>query len=256
MVEHFGVDEVRGESLGPRWNVAPSMPVTAVLSAKGRVPGDGPRRVLDTLRWGLVPSWAKDPSAGRRLVNARAETMATAPSFRSALARRRCLLPADGFYEWRSGGGGQRQAFLARPGTGDPLALAGLWEVWRDAEGVVLRSCTIVTTWANRVMAPIHGRMPVIVPPDGWSLWLADRSLSGDELAALVRPAPEEAVEPVAVGKAVNSVRNDGPELVEPLAPRDSSDTPERDLSGPPSQHDPPGAPTAPGGLVGWSCGP
>ncbi len=202
-------DEAR--ALPPRWNVAPTQDVTVVL------PHEGGRRV-ESLRWGLVPAWATSPAIGSRLINARAETVATTPAFRVAIRRRRCLIPADGFYEWRREGR-RRQPFLAQPTGNGPMAFAGLWSLWRDPEADEwLRSCAIVTTTPNAVLAGLHDRMPVVLPPDAWAPWL-DTDTEAGEVRAMLRPAPDDALRLVPVSPLVNDVRNEGARLVEPVVP-------------------------------------
>ena len=191
----------------PDWNVAPTKPVAAVLVRSGR-------RTLTKLRWGLVPSWASDPSVGSRMINARLETAAEKPAFRDALAARRCLLPADGWYEWQARPDGQRQPHYLAPPDGHVLALAGLWEVWRDAEGRPLRSTTIVTGPAPTDLADIHDRAPVVVPPELWDAWL-DPELT--DAAGLLAPTRTGVVVPRPVSDAVGDVRSNGPQLVEPV---------------------------------------
>jgi len=211
-------EEVASRPEPPRWNVAPTARIYAVVGS--------PRR-LEARRWGLVPSWAKDPSVGRRHVNARAEGLADRPAYRSALARRRCLIPADGFYEWSrppAEAGSQRRPpaqpffFGPRDGSG-PLALAGLWEAWRDGEGSVLLTATIVTTAANRVVGQVHDRMPAILGPEAWSAWLDTDTVGPSDARALLGPAPDELLVAWPVGPAVNSPRNEGPGLLEPAGP-------------------------------------
>src|SRR2546423_11226870 len=155
------------EDLGPRWNAAPTLPVLAVAVSRTA----GTRR-LGTFKWGLVPSWAKDPSVGNRMINARAGTTADKPAYRNALERRRCLIAADAFYEWKD-----KKAWAFARADGQPMAFAGLWEVWwdptdRDRQSPPLRTCVIVTTEANEVVAPLHERMPVVLPPEAWDEWL------------------------------------------------------------------------------------
>ena len=211
----FGVDEVAGGEPEARWNVAPSQQVFAVLCSR-----DGETRRLGTLKWGLVPSWAKDPSVGNRLINARAETAGSAPSFRSAFERRRCLVPANGFFEWRHDPGPKRtrgHPFFARPADGSMLALGGVWEVWHGPDERVLRTVAIVTTIANDETSRVHDRMPVIVGPDDWARWLAPEPLEPEAAGALLRPARGGLLELVAVSDLVNSPKNDSPELIEPI---------------------------------------
>jgi putative SOS response-associated peptidase YedK len=219
----FEVEEVRTEPLPDRYNVAPTLDVYAV-AVRGRNTEIGPRRALGTFRWGLVPSWAKDPAVGNRMINARAEALESKPAFRSALVRRRCLIPADAFYEWqlrtdRAGGPAGKLPYLIRRRDGQPMAFAGLWEVSKNPaqpDADPLRTCAIVTTSANELMAPIHGRMPVVLAPEDWSAWL-DTSSDPAVAATLLVPAPSEWFEAYPVGSLVNNVRNDGPELIEPL---------------------------------------
>jgi putative SOS response-associated peptidase YedK len=209
---------------GGRYNVAPTDPATIVVEK-------GERRALGTYRWGLVQHWAHDASAAARHINARAETLATSGAFRESFARRRCIVPADGFYEWRRQtasatdgvavrGPARRQPFLIRhPGGGDPLAFAGLWSGWKDpASGEIRRTFTIVTTAANELMAPLHDRMPVILPRAAWGRWLDPGLEDIGELQGLLVPAPDHELETFPVEPLVNNVRNDGPALIVPLA--------------------------------------
>ncbi|HEX7473638.1 MAG TPA: SOS response-associated peptidase [Candidatus Limnocylindrales bacterium] len=215
---------------GGRFNVAPTDPVSIVVEKDDR-------RAITAYRWGLVPFWAKDISIGSRLINARAETLASSNAFRESFARRRCLVPADGFYEWRRDPG-RRQPFVIHRLDGAPLAFAGLWSGWRDkATGEVLRTMTIVTTGANALMTPIHDRMPVVLAPEAWSRWL-DPSLEDiAELQGLLVPAPDEGLEAYPVETLVNNVRNNGPELIVPLGERPGA----LPASGGAGHDDPPG---------------
>jgi putative SOS response-associated peptidase YedK len=206
--------------LEPSYNVAPTNDVYAVLS-------DGEVRRVDAFHWGLVPGWAKDPKVGSRMINARAESLATKNAYKPALKRRRCLIPADGFYEWRKVPGSKRKQpyFISRP-DGERFAFAGLWEVWRgpkDAEGnqtgEPLQSCTIITTTPNETMAEIHDRMPVILPPSAWDAWLDPGNWDTTVLARLLVPAPPGLLTAHPVSDLVNSVRNNGPELIAEAAP-------------------------------------
>lgn len=207
------VDERQTDDLGPRYNVAPSQPVYAAAEHDGR-------RHLVALRWGLVPSWAKDPKIGNRLVNARSETAADKPSFRSSFRKRRCLIPADGFYEWQRREDGSKVPYLIHRADGAPMAFAGLWSVWRDPEAPdaePLRTCTILTTEANAFMAGMHDRMPVILEADAWDPWL-DRDLADVErLRALLGPADDRLLTGHPVSTEVNSPRHDHPGLLEPV---------------------------------------
>jgi putative SOS response-associated peptidase YedK len=198
---------------GGRFNVAPTDPASVVVERDGR-------RALTTYRWGLVPHWASDSSIASRHINARAETLATSQAFRESFARRRCIVPADGFYEWRRLAD-RRQPFVIHRADDATLGLAGLWSGWRDpSTGVVRRTFAIVTTQANEAIAPLHDRMPVVLPRDAWATWLDTRPADLGELQALLRPAPADVLEVFAVRPLVNSVRNDGPELVRRLDPQ------------------------------------
>jgi putative SOS response-associated peptidase YedK len=213
----FEVDEVRTEPLPARYNVAPTLDVYAVAVRGRRDPVKGPRRALGRFRWGLVPSWAPDPSVGSRMINARAEGVATKPAFRAALDRRRCLIPADAFYEWQRGPTG-RLPYAIRRRDGQPMAFAGLWEVWRDPvqpDATPLQTCAIVTIGANELMAPIHDRIPVVLGSDDWRAWL-DPSSGSRAALRLLRSPPSEWFEVYSVSPLVNNVRNEGPELLEP----------------------------------------
>jgi len=197
----------------PRYNIAPSQPLAAVIQATP----DGPRQI-EALHWGLIPFWAKDPAIGNRMINARAETLAEKPAFRHALTRRRCLIPADGFYEWRKEGG-KSQPFHIRISTGDLFAFAGLWETWkRPDDGQTLRSCTIITVPANPLMAPIHDRMPAILRPHDEARWLDTAHLRDpNDLLDLLGPYEDDVMEAYAVSKLVNAPVNDDPACIEPL---------------------------------------
>ena len=192
----------------PSWNVAPSQAALVVR----RHPGTGERR-LDELRWGLVPHFTKDLKACKRPINARAETIAASGMFRGALATRRCVVPADAFYEWKAVPDGKQPYAIARA-DGAPLAFAGLWESWRAPAGEVLRTFAIATTAANADMERLHERMPVILEEAAWPVWLGEEP--GDH-AALLRPASPGVVRLWPVSRAVNNVRNDGPELLRPM---------------------------------------
>jgi putative SOS response-associated peptidase YedK len=213
IMRFFTIDDRQADDLPPSWNVAPTDEVYAVAEHDGR-------RVLVAFRWGLVPRWAKDRRIGARMINARAETAAEKSAFREALARRRCLIPADGFYEWTRDAGGGRQPHLIHHAGGTPLAFAGLWETWRDRaapEQPPLRSCTILTTAAQGSIAALHDRMPVVLPADRWDAWL-DRALDdAQEAAALLDPLDPDLLRHHPVSPEVNDVRNDHAGLIEPL---------------------------------------
>lgn len=199
-------------NMAPRYNAAPTDNLAVV-----RYNPQSRARSLDLLRWGLVPLWAKDLSFGPKCINARSETVATNKIFRDAFERRRCLVPADGFYEWQKRGG-TTQPYAIVPEEGAIFAFAGLWERWRNpADGGILRSFTIVTGLPNPLCRPIHDRMPVILPKPAWPLWLGEAEASPEELFAMLRPYSEERMRAYPIGKAVGNVRNDEPGLLEPL---------------------------------------
>ncbi len=208
VAERFGLAEV--PRLEARYNVAPTQAVLAV-----RVAGSGREPVW--LRWGLIPSWASDPSIGHKLLNARAETVASKPSFRSAFRQRRCLLPASGFYEWRKAGRGRKQPYFIRLREAGLFAFAGLWEHWRDPQGAEVESCTIVTTEANEVLRPLHDRMPVILDSAAEARWL-DPHATTDALQALLAPYPAERMEASPVDAWVSDPKHEGPRCLEPAA--------------------------------------
>ncbi len=201
----------------PSWNVGPQRRLFAVTQHDGV-------RTLDRYRWGLIPSWAKDPSIANRLFNARGETVAEKPSFRSAFAKRPCVIPVDGFYEWDHRPGQQKQPHFFTRVDGEPLLLAGLYERWRDPEApedqAPLATCTIITTTPNDDMEGLHDRMPVVFEHSDVRTWLDVEDYGADERAAMLRPAPTGTLHHFGVDKAVGSVRNDGPELINPVDPQ------------------------------------
>ena len=198
------------EDLGARYNVAPTDDALVVVQRDDR-------RAITAYRWGLVPHWAKDLKSGSRMFNARAETITTSPAFRDAFRRRRCLVPVDSFYEWKREGA-MRQPYNIRREDGRPLALAGLWAGWRDpTTDTVRRTFTIVTTTPNGAIEELHDRMPVIVADDAWDRWLEPATDDVGPLLAMLQPTDEIALRIYPVGRDVNDVRRDGPELVEPL---------------------------------------
>jgi putative SOS response-associated peptidase YedK len=195
-------------NLAPNWNVAPTQRAATVR----RHPDTG-ERTLDLLTWGLVPHFTKDLKACKRPINARAETVASSGMFRGALASRRCLVPADAFYEWRAMADGKQPYAIARA-DGAPLAFAGLWEGWRSPEGETLRTFTIVTTAANTEMSKLHNRMPVILEPAAWPVWLGEAKGTPSDL---LQPAADGKVRLWCVSRAVNSARNNGPDLLDAI---------------------------------------
>jgi putative SOS response-associated peptidase YedK len=221
LAQFFAADEVRTEELPLRYNVAPTQQVYAIAERRPTAEGERPTRQLGSFRWGLVPSWAKDPSIGNRMINARAETLTARNAYKRALARRRCIIPADAFYEWqiREVEGKRRKApYVILHRDGSPLAFAGLWEVWHDAEDEVLRTCVIITTDANKFLAPIHDRMPVVLPPNVWDVWLDPENEDVARLQKLLVPAPAKEFEAYEISTRVNNVRNEGAELIDPVA--------------------------------------
>jgi putative SOS response-associated peptidase YedK len=194
----------------PAYNIAPTQPVATVVVA-----APGVARELVWMHWGLVPSWAKDRSAGSRMINARAETVAQKPAYRAAFRRRRCLVLADGFYEWQRVDGKKRPCFIHLHDD-RPFAFAGLWEHWQGPEEETLQSCALVTTEANELMRPIHDRMPVILPEDAYARWLDPSLVVPESLLPLLRPYPGEAMEAYRVSTYVNSPTHDAPLCVQP----------------------------------------
>ena len=194
----------------PRFNVAPGQPIAIVRLVNGQ-------RQFALVRWGLLPSWVKDPKAFTLQINARGETVAEKPAFRAAMTRRRCLIPVDGFYEWKAAGA-RKQPYFIRMKSGVPFAFAGLWETWTGPNGEELETAAIVTTTANQTLSPIHDRMPVIVPPEAFDLWLDGATVDVATASALIAPAPENLLEAFPVSTDVNRTVNDNPKLVEPAA--------------------------------------
>ncbi len=233
LLEEFRIERDRvTEPLDPDYNVAPTKPVYAVMSraprtgAAGETKAEGPARELRVVRWGLVPSWAKDPSMGGRMINARAETVDSKPAFRKAFARRRCLLPADGYYEWQPkevDGRTVKQPFYISRADGGPLAMAGIYELWRDQavpddhERAWLWSAAIITTDAPDELGRIHDRMPMIIGADSWADWLDPASDDPADLRGLLAPAVSEGLVWRPVSTEVNSVRHNGAQLIEPI---------------------------------------
>ncbi len=189
-----------------RYNVAPGQPIAIIRLAGGK-------HQFALVRWGLLPSWVKDPRTFSLLINARGESILDKPAFRAAMKRRRCLIPADGFYEWQKAGNRKRPFFIHAK-TGAPLAFAGLWETWTGPNGEELETAAIVTTRANSTWAPIHERMPVIVPPDAFDLWLDCANVDALTAAALITSAPDDLLEAYEISTAVNRTTNDSPEII------------------------------------------
>ena len=240
-VDFDAVDQTDGGAPGAGYNVAPTTPVFSVVArhprdAEGVPDPDRTVRSIRVMRWGLVPHWAKDPGIGSRLINARAESAVTKPAFRDAVARRRCLLPADGWYEWQRRGS-HKQPFFITPADGSGLAMAGLWSTWRgpDTPDPALVTCAVLTTDAVGPLAEIHDRMPLVLPSAAWQLWLDPDFDVPLELLAPPSASLVDALELRPVSATVNNVRNGGPELVERVEPEqpallDLDDEPARAL--------------------------
>jgi putative SOS response-associated peptidase YedK len=205
--EYFALTDFTGAlAPPPRYNLTPGQAVAVVREHDGR-------RRLDALQWGLIPFWAKDATIGRRLINARLDSVADKPAFREAWIRRRCLIPASGFYEWSEPKGGRKRPYFIRPADEPLLALAGLWERWRTPSGDKVETCVIVTTDASPQLAPIHDRMPLLIPRHAQALWLDPRRSVDDVLKIAGSPPALDAYE---VGLAVNDPRNDDETLIAP----------------------------------------
>jgi putative SOS response-associated peptidase YedK len=204
VIGYFGLADA-GPEFGPRYNIAPTQEVAAVRA-------DPAGRTLAMLHWGLIPFWAKDRAIASRMINARAETLAEKPAYRAAFKKRRCVLPADGYYEWQSAAGG-KQPYYVEAASGEPLALAGLWERWQDPSGETVESCTIITTEANAAMRHIHVRMPAILKRESLAGWL-DPGADALALAQLFLPEAGPALRAHPVSRAVNSPAHQGPELI------------------------------------------
>ncbi len=209
IAEAFRVRDGNGD-LKPRYNIAPGQDILAVLCEEGA-------RRLSRFRWGLVPSWADDPSIGNRMINARAETVAGKPSFRSAFGKRRCLIIADGFYEWRRQQGRRKSPVYVCLKSQEPFGFAGLYESWHSPEGPEIRSCTIITTEANDLLRPVHDRMPVIVAREDEDNWLDPAVPDKNRLLALLRPYPAGKMKAYDVSPRVNIPANDSPDNIKPL---------------------------------------
>jgi putative SOS response-associated peptidase YedK len=218
-------------NLPPRFNVAPTQPVPIVRVTEGE-------RHFALVRWGLIPAWVKDPKAFTLLINARGESVNDKPAFRNAMKRRRCLFPADGFYEWKSVAG-RKRPYLARPRAGGPIAFAGLWETWMGPNGEEMETAAIITTDANKEMAEVHHRAPVIVPPEQSDFWLDCVNVDERTAAELIAPAPDGAMEVYEISPEVNRAANDSSALLEPYS---ADATEAQQTSEPPPADAPPAA--------------
>jgi putative SOS response-associated peptidase YedK len=200
------------EDWGPRYNIAPTQPVPVI-----RQNPKEPRRELSLVRWGLIPSWMKDASAAARMINARSETAASLPAFRDALKSRRCLIPADGFYEWQKNGK-SKQPYCFEVNEGELFAFAGLWDRWRDPGGMTLETCSILTTSSNAVTSAVHDRMPVILDPDSYDLWLDPGMRDVAAASDLLKPYPARLMRCYPVSPRINHAANDDEECSAPVA--------------------------------------
>lgn len=237
LVDEFGIEEILGVLPGPDYNVAPTVEVPAVLERADRHSGEVRRR-LSPLTWGLVPSWAKERAIGAKMINARFETVAEKPAFRKACAVRRCLLPADGYYEWYEpeglrgprGGKPKKQPFFIHRSDGGRLAMAGLYEIWRDPakdrddDSAWLRTCTVITTRATDALGHIHDRMPMVLTPECYDAWLDPAQTDAERARELLTVIQPSALEAYAVSTEVNSVQNNRPSLLRPMADADGPD--------------------------------
>jgi putative SOS response-associated peptidase YedK len=207
LAEHFQLEEVL--PLEPRYNIAPSQSVAAI-----RLRVDSMNREMCMFRWGLIPFWAKDPGMGYKTINARAETVEKSPAYRAAFKKRRCLIPADGFYEWKKLKSG-KQPYLIKLDNKTPFAMAGLWEHWTGPDDQEIESCTIITTRANEFLAGLHDRMPVIIAPEDYDLWLDTSVTEKDLLKPLLKPYPSDKIIYYPVSSRVNKPENDDPKCIE-----------------------------------------
>ena len=208
---YYELEQVRVPFHEPRYNIAPSQMIPALIH-------DGENRRIGQLKWGLVPSWATDEKMGWRTINARAETLSDKPAFRQSFARKRCIIPADGFYEWKKLPDGKKKPMRIIPARTKLFSFAGLYDTWTNPQGERISTCTIITTTPNRVMEPIHDRMPVILSESAIDLWL-DRSIADvSKLQTLLKPCPDDWMDLYAVNPAVGSAKLDAPVCIEPAA--------------------------------------
>lgn len=211
ILKRFDIEEaaIQEEEYQPNYNIAPSRQVLAVIN-------DGSKNRLGFLRWGLIPPWAKDEKIGYKMINARAETAAEKPSFRNAFRKKRCLLAADSFYEWQRSDAGKIPMRIKLK-SGEPFAFAALWESWKSPDGATIHTCSILTTKPNDLMAGIHDRMPVVLTKEAEKVWLDPNIQDPDVLGELLKPFDAEKMEAYKVSEAVNSPKNNGPELIEKI---------------------------------------
>jgi putative SOS response-associated peptidase YedK len=207
----------------PRYNVAPTQPIPIVRLHEGQ-------RQFALVRWGLIPAWVKDPKTFSLILQARSDSVVDKPSFKNAMKYRRCLIPADGFYDWNEATN-PRKPYVVRPKHGGPIAFAGLWEAWVGPNGEEMETAAVITADANRTLRPIHHRMPVVIPEQAFDLWLDCRNVDALTAAALLTPAPEDLFEAYEISTAVNRVANDSPELIRPVQRGEAQATQEREAA-------------------------
>ncbi len=212
---HFNLTALPEGLIVARYNIAPTQPVAVITNQAPQT--------LTFQKWGLIPSWSKDPSIASSLINARAETLHEKPSFRTAFKRRRCLIPATGFYEWGKGEGKTKQPYYIYLADNQVFAFAGLWETWSSPDGDTVETCTIITTEPNDLIRPFHHRMAVILDPEDYDLWLSPDELPATALMPLLNSYPQEKMRYHPVSPMVNNVRNDSPECIKPLMPPEQS---------------------------------
>jgi putative SOS response-associated peptidase YedK len=218
VAEHFGVDDdIEWE---PRYNIAPTQPIIVIRQER-----DQPRRTFSLMRWGLIPYWSKDISIGSKTINAMAETVAEKPAFREAIRKRRCLVPADGFFEWKKLGSKRKQPYNIGMLDDSLFAFAGIWDRWRSGSGEVIESCSILTTDANSLTRDIHDRMPAILEPEGYDLWLDPGITEPEQFQHLLRPFDPRRMKKYPLGSKVSNVNIDGPECIQEV-PADDAGTP------------------------------
>ena len=211
LAEHFGIEPP--DNWQPRYNVAPGQDVPVIRQHR-----EEPKRYGSTMKWGLIPFWSKDPNVGYKMINARSEGIADKPAFGEALKKRRCLIPADGFYEWQKSGN-KKRPFCFTLTDESPFAFAGLWERWKNPEGQWIETCSIITTTPNKLTEDVHDRMPVILHPEDYDLWLDPGFHKTEDLIALLKPYDADAMSRYEVSDRVNAVKNDDPECVAPVQP-------------------------------------
>jgi len=220
LAEHFGIDDVEDVQWTPRYNIAPTQQVVVIRQDR-----DQPKRTISLMRWGLIPYWAQDPSFGNRTINAMAETASEKPAFREAMRKRRCLVPADGFFEWKKLSSKRKQPYNIGMLDDSVFAFAGLWDRWRSSSGELVESCSILTTDANSLTRDIHDRMPVILRPEDYDHWLDPGITDPEQVQELLHPFDPRLMKKYPLSSAVSNVNNDGPECVQEV-PADETATP------------------------------